>query len=62
MIITVQSDASYLSEKQAQSRSGRHFYLTNHNDEILNNGAVLTISIIKHIMASASEAELAATF
>ena len=63
MIIEVHSDESYLSEKQARSRAGGHFYLTNHNNEIFNNGAVLTISsIIKHIMASASEAELAAMF
>ena len=51
------------SEKQARSRAGGHFYLTNHDVEIFNNGAVLTIStIIKHIMASSSEAEIAAMF
>ena len=37
--------------------------MTNKNDEDFNNGAVLTVStIIKHVMASASEAELAAMF
>ena len=50
-------------EKQARSQSCGHFYLTNHNDKIFNNGAVLTISsIINHIMALASEAELSAMF
>ena len=63
MILAVHSDASYLSEPKARSRAGGHFYLTNANDEDFNNGAVLTLStIIKHVMASASEAELAAMF
>ena len=63
MILAVHSDASYLSEAKARSRSGGHFYLTNQNDEEFSNGAVLTLSsIIKHVLASASEAELAAMF
>ena len=63
MILAVHSDASYLSEAKSRSRSGGHFYLTNKNDEVFNNGAVLTLSsIIKHVLASASEAELAAMF
>ena len=63
MVLALHSDASYLSEPKARSRAGGHHYLTNHNDKSLNNGAVLTIStIIKHVMASASEAELAAMF
>ena len=63
MILAVHSDASYLSEKQAWSQAGGHFHLTNHADKTCNNEAMLTIySIIKHIMASSSEAELAAMF
>ena len=63
MIIAVYSNISYLLEKQARSQAGGHLYQTNHNDKIFNNGSVLTISsIIKHIMASTSEAELAAVF
>ena len=63
MILAVHSDASYLSEKKSRSQAGRNFYLTNHTDKTFNNGSVLTISsIIKHILASASEAELAAIF
>ena len=63
MILAVHSDASYLSEPKARSRAGGHFYLTNANDEDFNNGAVLTLSTtIKHVMESASEAELAAMF
>ena len=61
MILSVHSNASYLSKKKARSRAGGNFYLTNEKYETFKNRAVLTISlIIKHIMASASEAELAA--
>ena len=63
MILNAHSDASYLSEPDGRSRAGGHFYLSKHNDENFNNGAILTLStIIKHVMASASEAELAALF
>ena len=62
MILAVHSDASYLSEAKARSRLGGG-YLTNVDDKEFRNGAVLTLSsIIKDIMASASEAELAAMF
>ena len=63
MILAVHSDASYLFEAKARRRSGGNFYLTNKDDEVLQNEAVLTISsIIKHIMASSSKAKLAAMF
>jgi len=63
MILTVHTDASYLSELGGKSRAAGHFYLTNRNDEDFNNWAILTLSsIIKHVMSSASEAELAALY
>ena len=63
MILAVHTDASYLSELGGKSRAAGHFYLTNKNDEDFNNGAILTLSsIIKHVMSSASEAELAALY
>jgi hypothetical protein len=63
MILAVHTDASYLSEIGGKSRAAGHFYLTNCNDEDFNNGAILTLSsIIKHVMSSASEAELAALY
>ena len=63
MILTVHSDASYLSETEARSRAAGHFFLSNENDPSLKNGPILTLStIIRHVMASASEAELAALF
>eukprot|EP00957_Ditylum_brightwellii_P170046 12943353-Ditylum_brightwellii.AAC.1 len=63
MILTLQLDASYLSEKKARSRAAGHFYLSNKDDKAFNNGAILTLStIIRHVVASASEAKLAALF
>ena len=61
MILALHSDTSYLSEPDSKSRSAGHFYLSKKKDEIFNNGAVMTLSkIIKHVLASASEAETAA--
>ena len=63
MILVFHSDASYLSEPESKSRVAGHFYLSKNKDEIFNNGAVMTLSkIIKHVLASASEAETAALF
>ena len=63
MVLALHSDASYLSEPNSQSRAAGHFYLTKKSDQDYDNGAILTISnIIKHVMASASEAEVAALF
>ena len=63
MILATHSDASYLSEPQARSRAGGHFFLSTSTDIPPNNGAILNIAhIIKHVMASATEAELAALY
>lgn len=63
MILALHSDMSYLFEPGAKSRAGGHFYLKNKTDRDFDNGAVLTLSkIIKHVMTSASEAEIAALF
>jgi hypothetical protein len=63
MILAAHSDASYLSEPQARSRAGGHFFLSSNADIPPNNGAILNIAhIIKHVMASATKAELATLF
>jgi hypothetical protein len=63
MILAAHSDASYLSELQARSQAGGHFFLSNNSNIPLNNGAILnTAHIIKHVMTSATEAELAALY
>eukprot|EP00956_Cyclotella_meneghiniana_P017217 scaffold27841_cov34-Cyclotella_meneghiniana.AAC.3 len=63
MILAVHSDASYLSEPKARSRAGGHFFLSHDTDNPPNNGAIVNIAhIIKHVMSSATEAELAALY
>ena len=63
MILAVHSDASYLSEPKARSRAGGHFFLSSNADVPPNNGAILNIAhIIKHVMSSATEAELGALY
>jgi hypothetical protein len=64
MILYVHSDASYLSEAKARLRVGGYFYLGNLEEPTENptpNGPIHVESrILKHIMAAASEAEIAA--
>ena len=63
MKLAVHSDASYLSVPKARSRAGGHFFLSSDTTVPGNNGAVLNIAhIIKHVMTSATEAELAALY
>jgi hypothetical protein len=63
MILAIHTYASYLSETDGRSRAAGHFYLMIQNDKDFNNGAILTLfSIIKHVMSSASEAEMAALY
>jgi hypothetical protein len=66
MILTIHSDALYLSKSQARSRAGCIFYLSSKHDPATSaptNGAVhITSVIIKHVMSSTAEAELAALF
>ena len=63
MILAAHSDASYLSEPKARSRAGEHIFLSENVDDPPNNGTILTIAqLIKNVMSSASEAELAALY
>jgi hypothetical protein len=63
MILAVHSDASYLSEANARSRVGGHFFCSSDVSAPPNNGAVLNISkILKAVMSSAAEAELGALY
>ena len=63
MVLAVHSDASYLSEPKARSRAGGHFFMSSDQPIPPNNGAILNIAhIIKHVMSSATEAELAALY
>ena len=59
MKLAVHSDAGYLSEPKARSRASGHFFLSNKATIPQNNGAIINIAhIIKHVMTSATEAEL----
>jgi hypothetical protein len=63
MILSVHSDAGYLNERNARSRAGGHFFLSNDEQFPANNGAILNVAqIIKAVMSSAAEAELAALY
>jgi hypothetical protein len=63
MVLAAHSDASYLSKPNARSRAGGHFFLSSDRTIPQNNGAVLNIAhIIKHVMSSETEAELAGLY
>ena len=63
MNLAVHSDSSYLSDPKAGSRAGGLFFLSNSADISPHNGAILNRAhIIKHVMSSTTEAELAALY
>ena len=63
MVLNVHSDASYLIDPKARSRAGGHFFMSENNQDLKNNGAVLNIAkIIKGVMSSAAEGEIGALF
>jgi hypothetical protein len=63
MILCAHSDAGFLNELQSRSQAGAHIFLLEDVPYPCFNGAVLSIvQIIKFVMASAAESELAALF
>ena len=66
MILNVHSDASYLSEPNAKSRvAGRYFLgeVPSNGQPIMTNGNIFVMcGILKFVVCSAAEAELAALF
>jgi hypothetical protein len=63
MILAAHSNASYLSEPNTHSQAGSHFFLSSNADIPPNNRAILNHShIIKHVMAFATKAKLAALY
>ena len=66
MLLQVHSDASYLNKQEACITVGGHFSLGRevvNSNPIFLNGAVHTVcSILKHVAASAAEAELGTLF
>ena len=63
MVLAGHSDGSYLSERNARSRAGGHWFLANNSAYHPFNGAILNISqIIKAVMSRAAKANLGALF
>lgn len=66
MILNIHSDASYMTEPKARSRIAGHYFLASlpkPSQPIPLNGSIHTLcSILKHVAASAAEAELGALF
>jgi hypothetical protein len=63
MVLAAHSDASYLSEANARSQAGGHFFMSSDTPCPHNNGAVLTIAqIIKAVKSLAAEAKIGAFY
>ena len=63
MVLAAHSDASYLSEINARSRAGGHFFMSDDTPSPANNSAIhTTAQIIKAVMSSAAEAKIGALY
>ena len=63
MILSLQSNGSYLSEPYSKSRAVGHFYLTSGDNKDLNNGAILTLTkIVKHVKQSTGKIEVVSLY
>ena len=63
MILAAHANAGFLNKSRARSRAGAHIFLSENEPKPKLNGPVLTIAqIIKTVMVSAAEAEMAAQF
>ena len=63
MVLSAHSDAAYLNVTKDRSRAGAHIMLSKKVPAPTYNGPVLTVAqIIKNVMSSAAEAELAGLF
>jgi hypothetical protein len=63
MVLAVHSGASYLSKPKAQSQAGGHFFLSSNTTVQPINGEILNKAhIMKKVISSATEAELAGLY
>ena len=61
MILAANADAEFINKSKSCSRAGAHIFLSGNDPKPELNGPMLTIAqIIKSVMASAAEAEMAA--
>ena len=62
MILSVHSEAVYLVASNCRSPAGGLIFLGNSNSLLVNSSIAVIAKIIKNVMASAAEAEVAALF
>ena len=63
MILAVSADSGFLNESKKRIRAGSHIFFSENDPKPKINGPVLTIAqIIKTMMASSDEAEMAALY
>ena len=63
IILAAHDDAGFLNKSRSRSRAGAHIVLSENEPKPKLNGPILTIArIIKTVMASAEETEMAALF
>ena len=63
MILAAHADAGFLNESRDRSRAGADIFLSENEPKPKLNGRILTIAlIIKTVMASAVESEMATIF
>ena len=62
MILQTDSDAAYLVATNARSRAGGYHYMGSKNHTMFNGAIYVLASVIKNVMASAMEAEIAALY
>ena len=62
MILHVESDAAYLVCPKARSRAGGFHYLSNKDGTLMNSPIWVLPKVIKNVMASAAESEVASLF
>ena len=60
MTLQIDSDAAFHVCPQAQSRAGGYLYLGSRDNNLFNAPILVTSKVIKHVMGSAAEAEVAA--
>jgi hypothetical protein len=61
MVLAGHSNAPYLSESNACSQAGGHFFMSNNTVKPPNNSAILTtVQIIKAVLSLAAEAKVGA--
>ena len=63
MVLAIHSDAGYLNEEGARSRTGGHHFLSENVAAPSNNGAIYNeASIIKSVMSSSAAAKIGAVY